>query len=114
MKLVFSTRRNCRVRKVFDDGWQREGKHFYDHSFTGHNLPVTDIVVGYGGSNAIIISSSVDPTCKHVLSQRLFCCLFHLSIFEVNTTKRSAGRGNLHQKKLCLGVVPSFMILGFF
>ncbi|XP_038895676.1 protein ROOT INITIATION DEFECTIVE 3-like isoform X2 [Benincasa hispida] len=64
MKLVFSTRRNCRVRKVFDDGWQREGKHFYDHSFTGHNLPVTDIVVGYGGSNAIIISSSVDPTCK--------------------------------------------------
>ncbi|XP_038898957.1 protein ROOT INITIATION DEFECTIVE 3 [Benincasa hispida] len=49
---------------VFDDGWQREAKHLYEHSFTGHNLPVTDIVVGYGGSNAIIISSSVDRTCK--------------------------------------------------
>lgn len=50
--------------RVFDDGWQREAKHLYEHSFTGHNLPVTDIVVGYGGFNAIIISSSVDRTCK--------------------------------------------------
>ncbi|KAG6591385.1 Protein ROOT INITIATION DEFECTIVE 3, partial [Cucurbita argyrosperma subsp. sororia] len=37
---------------------------FYEHNFTGHNLPVTNIVVDYGGSNAIIISSSVDRTCK--------------------------------------------------
>ena len=34
------------------------------HSFTGHNSLFTDIVVGYGGSNAIIISSSVDRTCE--------------------------------------------------
>lgn len=50
--------------RVFDDGWHSESKHLYEHSFTGHNLPVTDIAVGYGGSNAIIISSSVDRTCK--------------------------------------------------
>ncbi|XP_022150989.1 protein ROOT INITIATION DEFECTIVE 3-like [Momordica charantia] len=51
---------------VFDDGWQREAKHLYEHSFTQHNLPITDIVVvGFGGgSNAIIIFSSVDQTCK--------------------------------------------------
>ncbi|CAI9278752.1 unnamed protein product [Lactuca saligna] len=38
--------------------------HLYEYRFTGHTLPVTDIVTGYGGSNAIILSASLDRTCK--------------------------------------------------
>lgn len=34
------------------------------HSFSAHTLPVTDIVSGYGGCSAIIVSSSLDFTCK--------------------------------------------------
>uniref|UniRef100_A0A0C9QSM2 TSA: Wollemia nobilis Ref_Wollemi_Transcript_11576_1308 transcribed RNA sequence n=1 Tax=Wollemia nobilis TaxID=56998 RepID=A0A0C9QSM2_9CONI len=34
------------------------------HNFSAHNLPVKDIVCGYGGCNAIIVSSSSDFTYK--------------------------------------------------
>ncbi|CAH1427395.1 unnamed protein product [Lactuca virosa] len=47
----------------YEEGQQRAG-HLYEYSFTGHALPVTDIVTGYGGSNAIILSASLDRTCK--------------------------------------------------
>ncbi|CAI9280958.1 unnamed protein product [Lactuca saligna] len=41
--------------------------------FTGHALPVTDIVKGYGGSNAIILSVSLDRTCKlHQIQGNMF------------------------------------------
>jgi hypothetical protein len=36
----------------------------YLYSFTEHALRVTDIVVGRGLSNSILISSSEDHTCK--------------------------------------------------
>ncbi|PPD85845.1 hypothetical protein GOBAR_DD17224 [Gossypium barbadense] len=38
--------------------------HLYEYSFTEHTLRVTDIVIGYGGGNAIIVSASEDRTCK--------------------------------------------------
>ncbi|XP_057845764.2 protein ROOT INITIATION DEFECTIVE 3, partial [Cryptomeria japonica] len=34
------------------------------HNFSAHTLPVTDIVCGYGGCSAIIVSCSLDFTCK--------------------------------------------------
>lgn len=34
------------------------------HGFSEHTLSVTDVVVGYGGGNAIIVSASEDRTCK--------------------------------------------------
>eukprot|EP01018_Ginkgo_biloba_P023758 Gb_10613 [translate_table: standard] len=34
------------------------------HHFSAHTLPVTGIVSGYGGCSAIIVSSSLDFTCK--------------------------------------------------
>ncbi|XP_023765625.1 protein ROOT INITIATION DEFECTIVE 3 [Lactuca sativa] len=49
---------------IFDEEGQQRVGHLYEYSFTGHALPVTDIVTGYGGSNAIILSSSLDRTCK--------------------------------------------------
>ncbi|XP_057744343.1 protein ROOT INITIATION DEFECTIVE 3 [Arachis stenosperma] len=49
---------------IFDDLRSQEATHLYEHSFTGHALRVTDVVIGYGGSNAIIVSASEDRTCK--------------------------------------------------
>lgn len=49
---------------------RQEATHLYEHSFTGHALRVTDVVIGYGGSNAIIVSASEDRTCKVC---RFFC-----------------------------------------
>ncbi|XP_059636428.1 protein ROOT INITIATION DEFECTIVE 3 [Cornus florida] len=49
---------------IFDDAGREEARHLYEYSFTEHTLRVTDIVTGYGGSNAIIVSASEDRTCK--------------------------------------------------
>ncbi|KAI7733980.1 hypothetical protein M8C21_001403 [Ambrosia artemisiifolia] len=49
---------------IFDEERQQRSGHLYEYSFTEHALPVTDIVTGYGGSNAIIVSASQDRTCK--------------------------------------------------
>lgn len=49
---------------VFDDYQKQRGSHLYEHSFTQHTMPITDIVMGYGGCNAIIVSASEDRTCK--------------------------------------------------
>ncbi|RVW40531.1 Protein ROOT initiation defective 3 [Vitis vinifera] len=49
---------------IFDDLRREEAGHLYEHSFSEHTLRVTDIVTGYGGGNAIIVSASEDRTCK--------------------------------------------------
>ncbi|XP_054819626.1 protein ROOT INITIATION DEFECTIVE 3 isoform X2 [Prosopis cineraria] len=49
---------------IFDDFKRQEAGHHYEHSFSEHTLPVTDIVIGYGACNAIIISAAEDRTCK--------------------------------------------------
>ncbi|OVA15662.1 WD40 repeat [Macleaya cordata] len=49
---------------MFDDIGNTMATHLYEHNFSEHTLRVTDIVSGYGGCNAIIISSSEDRTCK--------------------------------------------------
>ncbi|KAL4579335.1 hypothetical protein LXL04_015477 [Taraxacum kok-saghyz] len=49
---------------IFDEERQQGAANLYEYSFHGHALPVTDIVTGYGGSNAIILSASQDRTCK--------------------------------------------------
>nr|KAJ0214637.1 hypothetical protein LSAT_V11C400162720 [Lactuca sativa] len=49
---------------IFDEEGQQRAGHLYEYSFTGHALPVTNIVTGYGGSNAIILSAALDRTCK--------------------------------------------------
>lgn len=49
---------------IFDEERQQRAGHLYLYSFSEHALPVTDIVTGYGGSNAIILSASQDRTCK--------------------------------------------------
>ncbi|KAJ6320915.1 hypothetical protein OIU78_016163 [Salix suchowensis] len=49
---------------IFDDHQMEQASQLYEHSFQEHTLRVTDIVTGYGGGNAIIISASEDRTCK--------------------------------------------------
>nr|KAJ0191899.1 hypothetical protein LSAT_V11C800453670 [Lactuca sativa] len=49
---------------IFDEEGQQRAGHLYEYNFTGHALPITDIVTGCGGSNAIILSASLDHTCK--------------------------------------------------
>ncbi|XP_022768749.1 protein ROOT INITIATION DEFECTIVE 3 isoform X3 [Durio zibethinus] len=49
---------------IFDDVRRQQASHLYEYSFTEHTLRVTDIVMGYGGSSAIIVSASEDRTCK--------------------------------------------------
>lgn len=49
---------------MFDDERREEARHPYEYSFSEHTLRVTDIVTGYGGCNAIIVSASEDRTCK--------------------------------------------------
>lgn len=56
--------------RVFDDLRREDAGPLYEHSFSEHTLRVTDIVTGYGGSNAIIVSASEDRTCK-------VCFCFH-------------------------------------
>uniref|UniRef100_A0A2C9U0D4 Uncharacterized protein n=1 Tax=Manihot esculenta TaxID=3983 RepID=A0A2C9U0D4_MANES len=49
---------------IFDDYQTDQASYLFVHSFQEHTLRVTDIVTGYGGGNAIIISASQDRTCK--------------------------------------------------
>jgi pre-rRNA-processing protein IPI3 len=50
--------------RLFDDLSNQEAKNLYEYSFSEHTMRVTDVVIGYGGSNAIIVSASDDRTCK--------------------------------------------------
>ncbi|ERM93812.1 protein ROOT INITIATION DEFECTIVE 3 isoform X2 [Amborella trichopoda] len=47
--------------KILDDAGSSVHR---EHSFSGHSLPITDIVCGFGGCNSTIVSSSEDYTCK--------------------------------------------------
>ncbi|CAO2822035.1 unnamed protein product [Amaranthus hypochondriacus] len=48
---------------MFDDARRKEARHDFVYSFR-HNVRVTDVKSGHGGSNAVIISASEDLTCK--------------------------------------------------
>lgn len=50
--------------RVFDDLLRGKARQPYEFSFSEHSLKVTDVVIGYGGANAIIVSASEDRTCK--------------------------------------------------
>ncbi|XP_068643446.1 protein ROOT INITIATION DEFECTIVE 3-like [Aristolochia californica] len=51
----------CRLFDIMGDTMSSQP---YENSFTEHTLKVTDVVCGYGGCSAIIISASEDRTCK--------------------------------------------------
>lgn len=50
--------------RIFDDQRRDEAKYLYECGFSEHTLKVTDVVAGYGGCSAIIVSPSDDRTCK--------------------------------------------------
>ncbi|XP_027351601.1 protein ROOT INITIATION DEFECTIVE 3 [Abrus precatorius] len=49
---------------IFDDVRSQQASNLYEYSFSEHTLRVTDVAIGYGGCNAIIVSASEDRTCK--------------------------------------------------
>ncbi|RZB53971.1 Protein ROOT INITIATION DEFECTIVE 3 isoform C [Glycine soja] len=49
---------------IFDDLRNQQASSLYEYSFSEHTLTVTDVVIGNGGCNAIIVSASKDRTCK--------------------------------------------------
>ncbi|KAL9224803.1 hypothetical protein vseg_000804 [Gypsophila vaccaria] len=49
---------------MFDDIRREQSRHSYVHSFMQHTSHVTDVKIGHGGSNAVLISASEDRTCK--------------------------------------------------
>lgn len=50
--------------RIFDDFQRQQRSQLYEHNFKEHTLCVTDVVTGYGGGNAIIVSASLDRTCR--------------------------------------------------
>ncbi|ESQ45620.1 hypothetical protein EUTSA_v10010392mg [Eutrema salsugineum] len=50
--------------RLFDDFQRQQGNTLYEHNFNEHTMSVTDIVIDYGGCNAMIVSASEDRTCK--------------------------------------------------
>lgn len=50
--------------RMFDDIGKEAASSLYKYSFSEHTLRVTDVVCGHGLCNSIIISSSMDRTCK--------------------------------------------------
>ncbi|KAL9679558.1 hypothetical protein QQ045_017423 [Rhodiola kirilowii] len=49
---------------IFDDQRREEADRLYEHIFSEHILPVTNIVCGVARHNAIIVSVSKDCNCK--------------------------------------------------
>ncbi|KAH0862900.1 hypothetical protein HID58_080111, partial [Brassica napus] len=51
--------------RLFDDiQRQQQGSTFYEHDFNEHSTSVTDIVIDYGGCNALLVTAPEDCTCK--------------------------------------------------
>ncbi|CAF2110506.1 hypothetical protein HID58_081777 [Brassica napus] len=51
--------------RLFDDQQrQHQERTLYEHKFDEHTMAVNDIVIDYGGCNALIVSASKDQTCK--------------------------------------------------
>lgn len=63
---------------IFEDALKGEATHLYIYHFKAHSKQITDVVMGYGGYNAIFVTSSMDQTCKvQVLSYQILLSLFY-------------------------------------
>ncbi|XP_039049912.1 protein ROOT INITIATION DEFECTIVE 3-like [Hibiscus syriacus] len=47
--------------RIFDDDRRQQASHLYEQFYRTYS---DDIVMGYGGDNAVIVSASEDRTCK--------------------------------------------------
>jgi hypothetical protein len=50
-----------------EDGQGAEGQVAAMYGWSDHTLPVTGLLAGAGGSSAIVVSCSLDHTCKVTL-----------------------------------------------
>lgn len=53
-----------RVLDTGEDGQGAEGQVAAMYGWSDHTLPVTGLLAGFGGSSAIVVSCSLDHTCK--------------------------------------------------
>ncbi|CAI0465162.1 unnamed protein product [Linum tenue] len=81
--------------KMLDDQ-QTDDPYLY--SFAEHTLPITDLVIGYGGWNAVIVSASEDRTCKvwslskgELLRSVVFPCIINAIVLDPGETVFYAG-----------------------
>ncbi|OAY64463.1 Protein ROOT INITIATION DEFECTIVE 3 [Ananas comosus] len=72
------------LMKMFDSMAAAESGRLYIYSFSEHIFPVTDIVSGHGLCNSIVVSSSMDKTCKfneHLIKPTWFVLSCYISCF---------------------------------
>lgn len=63
-----------------EDGQGADGQVAAMYGWSDHTLPVTGLVSGSGGSSAIVVSCSLDHTCKVILHHVFgsFCCVLEV------------------------------------
>ena len=69
-----------RVLDTGEDGSGAEGQVSSMYGWSDHTLPVTGVLAGSGGPSAIVVSCSLDHTCK-VISRLFFFFFFSMIIF---------------------------------
>ncbi|CAI0558657.1 unnamed protein product [Linum tenue] len=84
--------------KVLDDREPDKPSHRYLYNFSDHTMPITDLVIGYGGWNAVIVSASEDQTCKvwslskgELLRSVVFPCIINALVLDPAETVFYAG-----------------------
>ncbi|CAI0424504.1 unnamed protein product [Linum tenue] len=84
--------------KVLDDRETDKPSHRYLYNFSDHTMPITDLVIGYGGWNAVIVSASEDRTCKvwslskgELLRSVAFPCIINALVLDPAETVFYAG-----------------------
>lgn len=70
-----------RVLDTGEDGQGAEGQVAAMYGWSDHTLPVTGLLAGSGGSSAIVVSCSLDHTCKVILQFFTISSCRKLNIF---------------------------------
>lgn len=73
-----------RVLDTGEDGSGAEGQVSSMYGWSDHTLPVTGVLAGSGGPSAIVVSCSLDHTCK-VISRLFIQKILFFSIFLISS-----------------------------
>ncbi|XP_060077616.1 WD repeat-containing protein 18-like [Ylistrum balloti] len=69
--------------RVLSEAGEHSNRQAPVHVWSQHSLPITDIHVGFGGSRARVVSSSLDQSCRIwdlVSGEMILCIVFDVSI----------------------------------
>ncbi|XP_069127865.1 WD repeat-containing protein 18-like [Argopecten irradians] len=70
--------------RVLSETGEHSNRRAPVHVWSQHSLPITDIHIGYGGSRARVVSSSLDQSCRlwDLASGEMLCCI----VFDISIT----------------------------